>query len=155
MRVVALLLCLGMTATEASAAPVTAVVFQPGAEPVLTFGSPNAIVYDGTGTKQFVATREYLLGLAGPDPRIRAWNPSRSLVRISPRGAPELWIGCEAVKPAGMACIDLQLTIGLDNDLRVARKPTARAGASRGAKGPVQESARGLPQCPGDPRCPR
>ena len=157
MRVVAVLLCWGMTATGALAAPVTSVVFQAGAEPELALTSPSAIVYDAAGTKQFVATREYLVGLAGPDPRIRAWNPNRSLVRISPRGATELWIGCEAVKAAAMACSDLQLTIGLDNDLRVARKPAARAGVSptRGAKPPVRESARGLPQCPGDPRCPR
>lgn len=155
MRVVALLLGLGMVATAASSAPVTAVVFQAGTEPALKLNSATAIIYDGTGAKQFLASRDYLLKLAGPDPRIRAWNPVRSLVRISERGASELWIGCEAVQASALACSDLLLTIGLENDLRVARKPTARAGASRGARSPIQESARGLPQCPGDPRCPR
>lgn len=142
----------------ATAAPVTVVTFAKGSEPTLTLKSAKAIVYDRDANKLFLADSAFVARLSGSELRIHAWNPAKSLVRISPRGSFEAWLGCEAVEPSELACSSLELTLGLDNDLRVSRKATSLQGASRQSRstdtGDLQESAKGLPTCPGDPRCP-
>lgn len=144
-------------AAGAVAAPIALVVFTPGNEPDLKLRPGAPILYDRAGAKRFVAQPGYLLKLAGPKPKVRAWDPVRSLVRVSPRGADELWLACEAVEVEAPACQPLEFSLGLEGELRIVRRPVARAGAapSRAVRGPLQEHARGLPQCPGDPRCPR
>ena len=141
----------------AQAAPVTLVTFAKGSEPTLTLKSAKAIVYDRDAAKLFVADSAFIAKLSAGELRIHAWNPAKSLVRISPRGAFEAWLGCEAIESSELACSSLELTLGLDNDLRVSRKATSVAvaptrGFSRNAGLP--EGAKGLPACPGDPRCP-
>lgn len=136
------------------AAPVSVVTFVAGSEPVLTLKQPSPIVYDRDGNKLFVATDAFISDLSGPEPLVRAWNPGKSLVRISPRGAFEAWLGCESVAPSEIACSELELALGLDNDLRVARKKST-AGARGVTKELLQESTEALPPCPGDPRCPK
>ena len=140
------------------AAPVRLVTFAKGSEPALTLRATKAIVYDRDATKLFVADSAFIARLSAGELRIHAWNPSKSLVRISPRGSFEAWLGCETVEPTAIACSDLELTLGLDNDVRVSRKATSLQGASRLSRstelGDLQESAKGLPACPGDPRCP-
>jgi hypothetical protein len=149
---------LGITHGVAHAAPVTLVTFAKGSEPTLTLKSAKAIVYDRDATKLFVADSAFIAKLSAGELRIHAWNPAKSLVRISPRGGFEAWVGCEAVEPSELACSSLELTLGLDNDLRVSRKPTSLQGAPRLTRSTdtsdLQESAKGLPACPGDPRCP-
>ena len=146
------------TMSAAKAAPVTIVTFAKGSEPALTLKSAKAIVYDRDATKLFLADSAFIAKLSAGELRIHAWNPAKSLVRISPRGAFEAWVGCEAVEPSELACSSLELTLGLDNDLRVSRKPTSLQGAPRLTRSTdtsdLQESAKGLPACPGDPRCP-
>lgn len=161
MRVARTFVCgtsLVLIAGAAVAAPVTLVTFAKGSEPALTLRSAKAIVYDRDANKMFVADSAFIAKLSAGELRIHAWNPSKSLVRVSPRGSFEAWLGCETVEPTAIACSDLDLTLGLDNDVRVSRKATSLQGASRLSRstevGDLQESAKGLPACPGDPRCP-
>ena len=161
MRAVVIAILGMMAASGAPAAPLALVVFQPGAEPELELRRSTAILYDKEGTKQFLGSRDFITQIGGPSLRIRAWNPVKSLVRISPRGQPEVWLACEAITTTGLACSDLQLSIGLDNELRVSTRKAPSPGASPTRGGifpsllPPVENARGLPLCPGDPRCPR
>jgi hypothetical protein len=142
----------------AQAAPVTLVTFAKGSEPTLTLKSAKAIIYDREATKLFLADSAFVARLSGGELRIHAWNPAKSLVRISPRGGFEAWVGCEAIEPTAIACSDLELTLGLENDVQVSRKASSLQGASRLTRstnaGDLHESAKGLPACPGDPRCP-
>ena len=152
---IALLVC---AASSGQAAPVTLVTFAKGSEPALTLRGTKVIVYDKNATKLFVADSAFVTRLSGGELRIHAWNPGKSLVRISPRGGFDAWLGCEAVEPSEIACSGLELSLGLENDLRVSRKVTSLQGASRLGRSAemssIQESAKGLPTCPGDPRCP-
>lgn len=148
-----------IASTVAQAAPVRLVTFARGSEPSLTMRATNAIVYDRDGKKLFVADAAFIAKLSSGELRIHAWNPAKSLVRISAPGDFEAWLGCEAVEPTAIACSDLELALGLDNDVRVSRKATSLQGASRVSRSAemsrLQESAKGLPACPGDPRCPQ
>lgn len=146
-------------ATSGQAAPVMLVTFSKGSEPALTLRRTKAIIYDKDATKLFLADSAFIDKLSGGELRIHAWNPGKSLVRISPRGGFEAWLGCETIEPTAIACSDLDLTLGLGNDIRVSRKASSLQGTSRLARsaetGSLQESAKGLPACPGDPRCPQ
>ena len=104
--------CIALTLLRramADAAPVRLVTFAKGSEPALTLRAAKAIVYDREAAKQFVADSGFIAKLSGGELRIHAWNPAKSLVRISPRSGAEAWLGCEAIEPSAIACSDLTL----------------------------------------------
>lgn len=110
------------------------------AEPALRFKADSVMVSDALGRPLFRAGPAYLFPLAGnPDGRVIRYDSSRRRVLVS-AGAPEWWIDCAELEPAGDTCA-----------------PLRRRGANRGASDTpaALELGRGVPSCPGDPRCPR
>ena len=94
---------------------------------------PTAVALDADGIPMFRADRAFLLELVGTEGRIFAAKAAR--VRISPDGQSEVWLRCADLKPL-KAC-DSSAT------------PATRAREPDGVRGG------GVPNCPGDPRCPR
>jgi hypothetical protein len=106
----------------------------------IRFKSDSAVVSDALGRPLFRATPAYLLPLAGnPDGRVVRYDSARRRVLVS-ASSPEWWVDCAELEPMASTCA-----------------PLRRRGANRGADAspPPTEWGRGVPSCPGDPRCPR
>lgn len=94
---------------------------------------PTAVAVDGDGIPMFQAGRAFLLDLVGTNGEIFASSGTR--VRISADGQSEVWLNCAELKPL-KACA---------------------TGTNSGTKARQDNAIRGkgIPICPGDPRCPR
>lgn len=108
--------------------------------------TPVAIAYDAVYEPRFEAELPYILRVASnPEGRVFGFDQRRRMVRVSADGAEPLWLSCDQVEAAGDYCS----TPAAPQAVRPARPRRMRMGAIRG------DSARGLPSCPGDPRCPK
>jgi hypothetical protein len=105
---------------------------------------PEALVVDKDGRPLFRAPRDFLLKISGnPDGRILAYDAARRMIRVSEHNP--WWIPCSQVQPQAVACAEPQRP-----KTRSIRLPQAEtAGIAVGAP-----DSRGVPSCPGDPRCP-
>lgn len=109
------------------------------AEPI-RFKSDSALVSDALGRPLFRASPAYLFPLAGnPGGKVVRYDSARRRVLVS-TSAPEWWVDCGEIEQAGETCA-----------------PLRRRGANRGAADTpaALDLGRGVPSCPGDPRCPR
>lgn len=127
----------------AGAATASPAVTTPAAE-VIAFKHDDVLVVDAAGAPLFRSSRDYLLKMAR--------NPTGAVVRHDPAGkrvllsnaGPEYWVRCAELAPMATSC----------------PAPPARP-ATRSIRIPSAGSpdaglaARGLPACPGDPRCPK
>ncbi len=108
----------------------------------------EALVVDKAGKPLFRAPRDFLLTISdNPEGRVIAYDAERRVVRVSEHNP--WWIPCDQLQPLANAC------------QAAAPKPK-----TRGLKLPPQGDAppadaalagpdgRGIPSCPGDPRCP-
>jgi hypothetical protein len=108
----------------------------------------EALVVDKAGKPLFRAPRDFLLTISGnPEGRVIAYDAERRVVRVSEHNP--WWIPCDQLRPLANAC---------------QAEPAQRK--TRGLKLPPQSGAptadaamagpdgRGIPSCPGDPRCP-
>ena len=106
--------------------------------PALTFARETAVVLDQEGTPLLEAPRSYLLEWAG-NPAGKAFEIDKvnKRVRVTPDGAPALWLRCADLldSPCGPADADTVRSVTPDDG--------------------QEPSSRTLPICPGDPRCPR
>lgn len=113
------------------------------AEPALAFRDETAIIYGDSREPKFRASRDYVLKL-GSNPKGKTFDFDlvERRVKISAVGE-GLWVGCDALKPGVAACDTMRGRIKM------------RSGNAR-RPGPVADEplGRGLPSCPGDPRCP-
>lgn len=108
----------------------------------------EALVVDKDGKPLFRAPRDFLLTIAGnPDGRVIAYDSERRAVRVSEHNP--WWIPCDQLQPLALAC------------QAAAPKPKTRglklppqSGAAPDDTAMTQPDARGVPSCPGDPRCP-
>jgi len=110
------------------------------AEPGLQFREETAVVYDDAGVAKFRGTREFVLKAAhNPKGDTFSIDMLRRRVKISVTGE-GLWVACSDLQPGVPACGAMP----------------ARPKQRRGSSGlPVDQPLdRGLPSCPGDPRCP-
>ena len=113
---------------------------------VIQYRVTEALVVDKDGKPLFRAPRDFLLTIAGnPDGRVVAYDSARRMVRVSEHNP--WWISCSQLQPQAVACA-----------ASAAAKPKTRsiklppqAGADDTAALP---EGRGVPSCPGDPRCP-
>ena len=121
--------------------------------PTVKLSAPVAIAYDMVYEPRFEAELPYILQVAAnPEGRVFGYDKRRRMVRVSPDGADPVWLSCDQLEPTDSYC-------GPSTDGATATRPAppraaaprrkARMGAVRG------DSARGLPSCPGDPRCPK
>jgi hypothetical protein len=103
----------------------------------------EALVVDKDGKPLFRAPRDFLLSVSGnPDGRVIAYDAARRMVRVSEHNP--WWIPCNQLQPQAVACAE-------------APKPKTRS-ISLPRAVPAGEAmapdGRGVPSCPGDPRCP-
>jgi len=100
------------------------------AEPADTIqlSGDTAVAYSARGTAIFRGDLPFLLAYVGTDGQV--FDTKEGKVRISPDGAPQVWVKCSELKGvascANQSEADTQLT-----------------------------RAAGIPTCPGDPRCPK
>ena len=110
------------------------------------YRAEEALVVDKNGKPLFRTSREFLLTVSGnPQGRVLAYDAERRIVRVSDNNP--WWIPCDQLRPLATAC----------------EAPPARP-KTRGLKLPPQNGSdeawgepagRGVPSCPGDPRCPK
>ena len=107
----------------------------------------EALVVDKAGKPLFRAPRDFLLTVAGnPDGRVIAYDSERRAVRVSEHNP--WWIPCDQLQPLTQAC---QLAAPKPKTRGLKLPP--QSGAEETAMS--QPEARGVPSCPGDPRCPK
>ena len=106
----------------------------------IQYRQAEAVVVDKNGNPLFRAKRDFLLQVAGnPAGKVLAYDSVNRRVLVSDHNP--WWITCDQLQPQAVAC---------------AMRRQTRGGASRGPMpGLGEEMARGLPSCPGDPRCPK
>ena len=98
-----------------------------------------AVVYGEGGIPMFKADREFILAFAGnADGKVFKFDSSKRRVRISSEGSGEVWLACDELQPTA-SCTDIAAAAA-------PAAPKTRGRLSRGG---------GIPNCPGDPRCPR
>ena len=113
--------------------------------------TPVAIAYNMFHEPRFEAELPYILQVAGnPEGRVFGYDERRRMVRVSPDAADPVWLSCDQVEPTDRYC-------GPTTDGGTRPAPPRAAGPRRKARmGAIRgDSARGLPSCPGDPRCPK
>jgi hypothetical protein len=89
---------------------------------------PNAVAYTARGSAMFRGDLPFLLSYVETEGEI--FEARDGKVRISPDGTPEVWLRCSDLQGVA-SCAD---------------QPAAEAPLTRAA---------GIPNCPGDPRCPK
>lgn len=130
-------------AAAASPAVTTPAVTAPAAE-LIAFKHADVLVVDAAGAPLFRSSRDYLLKMTR--------NPTGAVVRHDPAGrrvllsnaGPEYWVGCAELAPMATSC-PAPLAKPATRSIRIPRAGSPDAGLA----------ARGLPACPGDPRCPK
>lgn len=118
-------------------AALPAIAAAPAAAPVLKLAKETATVENAEGEPQFVIRDlAYLVETYGS---AVSYDRLTQRVRVTPVGQPSLWIRCSELAPAEGLCI---------------RRPN-RVGPVRDEEDVAGPLSRNLPDCPGDPRCPR
>lgn len=148
---------LGVSAT-AQAANTESIIFVGAAQPVVTFNGEKATALDADGQSLFRSSRSYVLEFAkNRDGLVSEWRPSAGIVRISRTGDPEVWLRCADLRSMVIACSKLQFDVRGGQVLRVSEPGVVAPGRSSSQVPGTQigPSTRGVPDCPGDPRCPR
>lgn len=112
---------------------------------IIQYRVAEALVVDKDGKPLFRAPRDFLLQISGnPDGRVVAYDPAGRRVRVSAHQP--WWIPCSQLQPQAVACSG-------------PAKPKTRSISLPPQSAPLgeavtEEAARGVPSCPGDPRCP-
>lgn len=105
----------------------------------------EALVVDKDGKPLFRAPRDFLLQISGnPDGRVVAYDPAGRRVRVSAHQP--WWIPCSQLHPQAVAC-----SVPAKPKTRSISLPPQSAPPGEAA---IEEAGRGVPSCPGDPRCP-
>jgi hypothetical protein len=112
---------------------------------IVRFKSKEVLVSDSDGVPLFLAKRDFVLKLGhNPPGEVIAYDARSKRVRVSKAGT-ELWLYCSDLEPMKASC-------------PAAAVRTARSAAIRGSYGDAaasaKVSAREVPVCPDDPRCP-
>lgn len=114
-----------------------------GPSDTIQYRVSEALVVDKDGKPLFRAPRDFLLTIAGnPDGRVLAYDANRRMVRVSEHNP--WWIPCSQLQPQAIACAEAPRP-----KTRSIRLP--QADPTDAAAPPAE---RGIPSCPGDPRCP-
>jgi hypothetical protein len=116
---------------------------EPASE-TIQYRADEALVVDKDGNPLFRARRDFLLQVSGnPDGRVIGYDADKRRVRVSEHQP--WWIPCNQLQPQPVACA-----------AGPARPKTRGIKLPPQSAGPIEEAAaRGVPSCPGDPRCPK
>ncbi len=120
------------------------VIASPGGD-VIALKNADALVVDAANQPLFRSSRDYLLKMAN--------NPAGQVVRYDPLGmrvlvsnaGPEYWVPCAELAPMTASC-PASPPKPATRSIKIPRG---------GAAGGAGLASRGLPSCPGDPRCPK
>lgn len=127
----------------------TALLALAAAEPaadVIQYRAAEALVVDKDGKPLFRAPRDFLLQVSGnPEGRVVAYDPAARRVRVSEHQP--WWVPCSQLRPQAVACAEPARPKTRSITLPV--QTSAPGDAMTGPNG------RGVPSCPGDPRCPK
>ncbi len=154
----AVLACALPVAAIAQAFSLTVVEFAGGPDQLVTFNGAKVVAYDAADTPLFKADRGFLFATTGPlgNPagRVFAWDLARKKVRVSAAGRPQIWLACSEIKEMSLAC---STTLRIANDGSLVIAGIGSGGGKRGSASlePDAATIARLPDCPGDPRCPR
>ena len=119
-------------------AALASVAAAPAPAPVLKLAGETATIENADGEPQFVIRDlAYLAETYGSAIEPAAYDRATRRFRVTPAAQPSLWIRCADLAPAPAAC---------------RRAPTGAVRDEMEGPGPM---SRNLPDCPGDPRCPR
>jgi hypothetical protein len=160
-------LCLSIAAAAAamSASPVLGqafsirnVQFSGGTVQTAQVTGDSIVVFGDDNTPLFRGSPSFALGFAGnQDGRVYEWDTVRQRVRISPPGQPGAWVACNDVAPMTIACSGV-LRISSEGKLVLENRRVVAGGVRGSDEGPVDSAGvppGAVPNCPGDPRCPR
>lgn len=141
-------------AASAQTQPIGTVLFSGGAQPMYRLRQPTAVVWDESGKPLFKGDeafiRQYAANSTG---RVFEWDPAKMLIRVSAKRP--IWLSCDAVEEMAIACSTLQIVSAANGGITVS---IAGNGGVRGGgvtPPPPGEVLRGVPNCPGDVRCPK
>lgn len=112
---------------------------------VITLKNADVMVVDAANQPLFRSSRDYLLKMANnPTGQVVRYDPISKRVLVSSAG-PEYWIRCAELSPMAASCPASP------------PKPATRSIKIPRGNTPADPSiaSRGLPACPGDPRCPK
>ncbi|MES2904279.1 MAG: hypothetical protein V4696_08855 [Pseudomonadota bacterium] len=111
---------------------------------IITFKHADVLVVDAANEPLFRSSRDYLLKAAkNPAGQVVRYDPVGKRVLVSIEG-PEYWVRCAELAPMAASCP------------AILPKPATRSVKIPRAGVPAKGMAsRGLPTCPGDPRCPQ
>lgn len=117
----------------------------PVASEVIAFRTGDALVVDAANQPLFRTSRDYLLKMArNPAGQVVRYDPVARRVLVSSAAAPEYWVRCADLVPMQASCPALP-----------PRPATRSIKLTRGNGPDPAVAARGIPACPGDPRCPK
>lgn len=111
---------------------------------IIRYRVAEALVVDKNGKPLFRAPREFLLQISGnPGGHVLDYDPALRRVRVSDHNS--WWIPCSQLQPQTVACA-----------VPAGRKTRSIGLPQANPLGPGidEAAARGVPSCPGDPRCP-
>ena len=114
------------------------------ASDVITLKNADVMVVDAANQPLFRSSRDYLLKMANnPAGQVVRYDPVGKRVLVSSAG-PEYWVHCAELSPMAASC-----------PASPPRPATRSIKIPRGTAGDSGLASRGLPTCPGDPRCPK
>lgn len=112
------------------------------------YRAAEALVVDKNGKPLFRTSRDFLLTVSGnPQGRVLAYDPEKRMIRVSDNNP--WWISCDQLQPLASAC---QAAAPAKPKTRGIKLPPQSGDTSDIVVGGFE--SRGVPSCPGDPRCP-
>ena len=110
----------------------------------IAFKNSDVLVVDSAGMPLFRSSRDHLLKIArNPGGLVIRADAANGRVLVSGAG-PEYWVRCAELAP--LASCPASPPRPATRSIKIPRG---------GASGEVELAARGVPVCPGDPRCPK
>ena len=111
---------------------------------VITPRNADMMVMDSANQPLFRSTRDFLLKMANnPTGQVVRYDPLGKRVLVSSSG-PEYWVACAELSPMAASC-----------PVSPPKPATRSIKFPRSGGADPSVAARGLPACPGDPRCPK
>lgn len=121
----------------------TAATANPAAD-IIAFKYADVLVVDAANQPLFRSSRDYLLKMANnPVGQVIRTDPLSKRVLVSSAG-PEYWVRCAELSP--MPSCPVTSAKPATRSIKIPRS---------GAPADAGLASRGLPACPGDPRCPK
>lgn len=134
--------------------------------PVALTSDASVLVSDAKGKPLFKAKLEYILEASGnADRHVFLWDARTNRVLLGRVGSSDWWVSCNDLSGASVICtydgnqrasMARTTLVAIENGDAASSDfsaPVASPDGTTGTSG-KDSKARGIPNCPGDPRCP-